>query len=74
MTKCSGLLEKLEPGDNIMIDSGFNIADIFPSAVTLSIPPFKGGRDQLNPSGFNETARIAAVRMHVERAINPIKN
>ena len=40
LIKCSGLLEKLEPGDNTMTDRGFDIADI---------PPFKGGIDQLNP-------------------------
>ena len=45
-----------------------------PSGVTLTIPSFKGGRDQLNPEETNETARIAAVRIHVERAMDRIKN
>ena len=74
LTKCSGLLEKLEPGDNIMVDRGFDIADILPSGVTLNIPPFKGARNQLNPEETDETARIAAVRIHVEHAIGRIKN
>ena len=74
LTKCSGLLEKLEPGDNIMADRRFEIADILPSGATVNIPPFKGGRDQLNPEETYETARIAAVRMHVECAIGRIKN
>ena len=74
LTKCSGLLEKLEPGDNIMADRGFDIADILPSGVTLNIPPFKGGGDQLNPEETHETARIAAVKIHVERATARIKN
>ena len=52
VTKCSGLLEKLEPGDNIIADRGFDIADILPSGITLNIPTFNGGRDQLN---LNET-------------------
>ena len=47
LTKCSGLLEKLEPGDNITADRRFDIADILPSGPTLNIPPFKGGRNQL---------------------------
>ena len=29
-----------------MADRGFDIADIWPSNVTLNILPFKGGRDQ----------------------------
>ena len=44
-----------------MTDRGFDIADILPSGVTLNIPPFKGGRDQLNPEKTDETARIAAL-------------
>ena len=69
LTKCSGLIEKLEPGDKIIAHSGFDIAYILPSGITLNIPPFKGGRDKLNPEETDETARIAAVRIHVERAI-----
>ena len=74
LTKCSGLLEKLEPVDNIMTDRRFDIADILPSGVTLNILPFKGGTDQLNPEETDETARIVAVRIHVEHAIGRIKN
>ena len=57
-----------------MAHSGFDIAYILPSGVTLNIPPFKGGRDKLNPEETYETARIAAVIIHVERAISRIKN
>ena len=45
MTKYSGLLGKLEPGDNVMADGVFDIAGTSPSQVTLNIAPFKGGRD-----------------------------
>ena len=69
ITKCPRLLEKLEPGDNIMVNRGLNIADILPSGVTPNIPSFKGGRYQLKPKEIDETARIAAVIIHVERAI-----
>ena len=65
---------ELEPGDNIMVDRGFDIADILLSGVSLSIPPFKGGRDQLNPEVTDETARTAALRLHVDCAIGRIKN
>ena len=69
-----GILKLLEKGDNIMADRGFNIADIFPPGVTLNIPPFKGQIDQLTTEESEETARIASVRIHVERAIGRLKN
>ena len=53
--------------------SGFDIADILPVGVTLNIPPFKGSRSQLTPAESEETAQIAAVRIHVERAIVELK-
>ena len=43
----SGLISLLEPGDNVMADCSFDIADILPVGVTLNIPPFKGSRAQL---------------------------
>ena len=45
------------------------IANILPSGVTLNILNFKEARDQLNLKETDETARIAAVRIHVERTI-----
>ena len=74
ITRDSGLLELLDRGDNIMADRGFDIAEILPRGVTLNLPPFKGTLDQLNATEVEETARIAAVRIHVERAIGRIKN
>ena len=71
--ECS-ILKLLEKGDNIMADRGFDIADILPPGVTLNIPPFKGQRDQLTAEESEETARIASVRIHVERAIGRLKN
>ena len=56
-----------------MDDRGFEISDALPSWVTLNIPPFKRGRDQLKQAETDETARKAAVRVHVEGAISQIK-
>lgn len=35
-----GILEKLQAGDMILADKGFNIFDKLPNGVTLNIPPF----------------------------------
>ena len=42
--------------------------------VGLNIPPFVGSRSQQNPSKVIATQEIASERIHVERAINKIKN
>ena len=68
LTKESGLLDMLDYGDNVMADRGFDIADILPDGVLLNIPPFKGSRPQLTAEETEDTVRIAAVRIHVERA------
>lgn len=74
ITKESGLLDLLEAGDNVMADRGFDIKDILPAGVDLNLPPFKGTRAQLTAKEVEDTARIASVRIHVERAIGRIKN
>ena len=74
ITQQSGVMHLLEPGDNVMADRGFDIGGILPPGCHLNIPPFKGIRDQLTADEVQETARIASVRIHVERAIGRIKN
>lgn len=72
----SGLLKlPFSAGDNIIADKGFTISDLLePIGVGLNIPPFVGSRSQHNPSEVIETQEIAFERIHVERAINKIKN
>ena len=71
----SGILGMLEPHDSVMADRGFEIQDLLvPKKVSLNIPPFMRCKDQLDPDEEDETRQIAAVRIHVERAIQRIKN
>ena len=65
----SGLLDVLEAGDSVMADRGFRIADLLDSkGVSLNIPSMKTS-EQLSDSELITTRRIAALRIHVERAI-----
>ena len=57
-----------------MADRGFDIVTLLPNGVALNIPPFLGSRDQLEPDEVLATRRIATLRIHVERAIECIKN
>ena len=74
LTKDSGILSHLEPGDQLMADRGFDIEDDMPEGVILNIPAFMDGRDQLDLEYEILTRKIASVRVHVERAISRIKS
>ncbi|XP_065182332.1 uncharacterized protein LOC135823698 [Sycon ciliatum] len=67
----SGFLDLIEHGDNVMADKGFEIRDLLlPKRATLNIPPFLGQqRSQFTAQEVDDTRRIAALRIHVERAI-----
>ena len=57
-----------------MADRGFTIADnLAPFGVSLNLPSFLGGREQLTPDEVKESQTIASVRIHVERAIQRVK-
>ena len=43
-----------------------SIKDIVPNGVTVNMPPFLAGRDQLTALETQETMSIASVRIHVE--------
>ena len=74
LTQLSGLLDLLESGDAIMADRGFTIDDILPPGVTLNVPPCMNDSGQLTESERTTTRHIASVRIHVERAMERIKN
>ncbi|XP_068743411.1 uncharacterized protein [Montipora capricornis] len=71
----SGILDlPFTEGDSVMADKGFTISDILPLGVSLNIPPFLGTSTQMPPEDVVRTQEIARLRIHVERAINKIKN
>lgn len=57
-----------------MANKGLQIADILPLGVTLNIPPFLRTNTQMSAEDVVQTQQIAGLRIHVERAINKIKN
>ena len=71
----SGLLDlPLQDGDSVMADKGFTIEDLLPLGVSLNIPPFLGSSNQMPAQDVVRTQEISSLRIHVERAINKIKN
>ncbi len=74
ITNDCGILNLLEPGDELMADRGFDIESDMPNGVFLNIPPLLDGQPQLSAEDEAKTRKIASVRVHVERAIARIKN
>ena len=57
-----------------MADKGFNIrAKCEQHGLSLNVPPYLGKDSQLSAEEMTETGRIAALRIHVERAIERVK-
>lgn len=79
----SGILELMQtkldaaellPGDVILADKGFLIAEeVEKLGLRLNIPPFKRGQAQFTPEDVELTKSIARHRVHVERAIRKVK-
>lgn len=68
------LLEKLDPGDSVMADKGFDIEDILAAyRVTLNIPTFFKERNQITPFTLKQDRKIASKRVHIERIIGLAK-
>ncbi|XP_068738747.1 uncharacterized protein [Montipora capricornis] len=73
VTQESGLLDLLKEGDHVMADRGFTVRDLLTKkGVKLNIPPFTKGK-QLSRKARKQTSSIAKVRIHVERAIERMK-
>ena len=75
LTIKSGILDLLNSGDSVMADRGFTIQnELTLIGVKLNIPPFLLGKTQLSGKEMVETRRIASLWIHVERAMERIKN
>ena len=71
----SGILDlPFNEGDSVMVDKGFTISDILPLGVSLNIPPFLGAAAQMPSEDVVKAQEIAQLHIHVEHAINKIKN
>ncbi|XP_035678171.1 uncharacterized protein LOC118416983 isoform X1 [Branchiostoma floridae] len=74
LTENCGILRKLEPGDIVLADRGFTIADsVAFQGAKLHIPAFTKGKKQLSASEVETTRKIANVRIHVERVIGLVR-
>ena len=70
LTRESGVLDLVMPGDTVMADKGFDIAyDVLVHGAKLNIPPFVKNHQQLSKKNVIITRKIASLRIHVERAI-----
>ena len=75
IAKNCGFLKYLLPGDEVMADRGFTISqELCAGRIKLNIPAFMKGRSQLSEQEVIDTRRIAANRIHVERAIMRMKS
>ena len=75
ITRESGFLDKVEPGDLILADRGFPLReDLVMKGATLKIPPPSTGIEQMTQENVRVTKKIANARIHVERAIGRMKN
>ena len=73
-TKC-GFLRKLLPGDMVLADRGFDIADeLALCGASLSIPSFTKGKDQLSQAEVESSRQLSRLRIHAEKAIGRLKN
>ena len=69
----SGFVDKIQPGDDVMADRGFNIRHLLiEKKATLNIPAFSHGK-RLGSRAVKKSRNIASVRIHVERAIGRMK-
>lgn len=74
LTENCGILQNLLPGDIVLADRGFDIADsVGMTQARLHIPAFTKGKSQLSALEVEETRKIANVRIHVERVISNVR-
>ena len=71
LTESSGLLEKIMPGDIVLVDRGFTIEVSVKKLYCAEVKPpaFTKGKKQLSAMEVESSQRLSRVRIHVERVI-----
>ena len=69
----SGFLQKLQSGDKVMADKGFNIQDILALHETVLIAPPIMRKGCVSAKATTATRRVATSRVHIERMIRLLK-
>ena len=74
ITQKSGFLEHIEPGDTVLADRGFTVAeDIALCGGKLEVPAFTRGKTQLSQKEVECSKQLSTIRIHVERVIGQMK-
>jgi hypothetical protein len=74
ITKLSGFLDLIEPGDDVMAATGFTIRKLLAEKdVTLNIPPFHSSKGRFTGKEIQDTEQITCLRIDVERMNKRIK-
>lgn len=67
-------MRNIIPGDVILADRGFDIAEsVALMQASVEVPTFMGGKKQLSGVDVIKTRKIANVRIHVERVIGVVR-
>ena len=74
ITQMSRFFNFIEPGDVVLADRGFTIADdLALYGAKLEIPAFTRGKKQLSQRDVEYSKQLSTVRIHVERVIGHLK-
>lgn len=70
----SNILQRFDYNDEIMVDKGLNVQDIFlPYGVKVNMPAFFKKGSQINENTLRQNRKVASERVHVERVIGLLK-
>lgn len=74
LTENCGLLNHLQPGDQVLADRGFTVEDsVGLYCAEIKVPPFTRGKKQLSRLQVDKARQLSRVRIHVERVIGVLR-
>ena len=74
LTENCGILNYLQPGDQILADRRFTVQDsVGLYCAEVKVPPFTKGKKQLSRLGSDIARQLSRVRIHVERVIGSLR-